>query len=344
MCSDIEDLLIPVPSSLLLNLVDNRQAVDAFLRALPASFAATRDVDTCTGSALHFAAKLLQDTGGLLSLFQASMPSLGPAKLKPREVPAMLGTDSEKDLLKPASPFYTELAHQLVAQQISVHCFLGAASADVASLAPLCVQSGGQLFYYPAFHQQSRWAAVLASDVHRVLARETGFESMYRVRVPSGVRVRGFAGAFCLSNTDLMVSPVCHSDLTVSVEFELDSVLQAPSFPIQGALLFTNARGERRIRVHTAVLPVSNVLNHMFERLRQDVIADLVLQRCSFFLFLSLTRSDRGHSGGGSGDRAAESPPAVPGDSEANEGAGPRRAERADPRADRAAPSLPREY
>ena len=160
-------------------------------------------------------------------------------------------------------------------------------SADIASLAPLCTQSGGQLFYYPAFHQQSRWAAVLASDVHRVLARETGFESMYRVRVPSGVRVRGFAGAFCLSNTDLMVSPVCHSDLTVSVEFELDSVLQAPSFPIQGALLFTNARGERRIRVHTAVLPVSNVLNHMFERLRQDVIADLVLQRCSFFLFLS---------------------------------------------------------
>ena len=38
-CSDIEDLLIPVPSSLLLNLVDNRQAVDSFLRALPASFA-----------------------------------------------------------------------------------------------------------------------------------------------------------------------------------------------------------------------------------------------------------------------------------------------------------------
>ena len=86
-----------------------------------------------------------------------------------------------------------------------------------------------------------------------------------------------------------------------------------------------------KLKIHeslAAVLPVSNVLNHMFERLRQDVIADLVLQRCSFFLFLSLTRSDRGHSGGGSGDRAAESPPAVPGDSEADQGAGPRRAER----------------
>ena len=286
-CSDIEDLLIPLPSSLLLNLVDHRSAVDSFLQALPSAFASTRDVDTCTGNALHFAAKLLQDTGGLLALFQASMPSLGPAKLKQREVPAMLGTDSEKDLLQPASPYYTELAHQLVAQQISVYCFLGAASADVASLTPLCTQSGGQLFYYPSFHQQSRWASVFANDIHRVLSRETGFESLYRVRVPSGVRVSHFAGAFCLSNTDLMVSPVCHADLTVSVEFEIDNVLQAPSFPVQGALLFTNARGERRIRVHTAILSVSNVLNHMFERLRQDVIADLCLQRCSLSVSLS---------------------------------------------------------
>ena len=51
---------------------------------------------------------------------------------------------------------------------------------------------------------------------------ETGFEAVYRVRVPQGAKISVFHGNFCLSNTDLMVVPVCHSDMTVVLEFSLE--------------------------------------------------------------------------------------------------------------------------
>ena len=75
-----------------------------------------------------------------------------------------------------------------------------------------------------------------------------------------------------------MVVPVCHSDMTVVLEFSLESVLNMPCFPIQGALLYTTAGGERRIRVHTMSLPISNVLSHLYERVNQDVVVAAALQ------------------------------------------------------------------
>lgn len=277
-------MIIPHPSSLLLNLVDNRDSIDNFLRTLPSLFSSTRDVDTCTGNALHFAAKLIQDCGGMLCLVQSSLPSMGPAKLKPREVSSMLGSDSEKDLLVPAGTFFPEISRELVAKQISVHCFLGATSpCDVSSIGSLCSGTGGQLFYYPSFHVSTRWREVMCGDVHHVLSRETGFEAMYRVRVPSGSRVASFHGSFCLSNTDLMVSPVWHADETVTLGIEIENTLHLPAFPIQGALLYTNCKGERRIRVHTVMIPISNILSHIFLRVHQDVIAALLLQDGMFW-------------------------------------------------------------
>ena len=191
----------------------------------------------------------------------------------------MLGTEAEKALLEPAVPFYGELAKALVEKQISVDLFLGAAQyTDVATLGALTQTSGGQLFFYPSFQAGGPSAEALYGDVFHVLTRETGFEAVYRVRVPQGAKISVFHGNFCLSNTDLMVVPVCHSDMTVVLEFSLESVLNMPCFPIQGALLYTTAGGERRIRVHTMSLPISNVLSHLYERVNQDVVVAAALQ------------------------------------------------------------------
>ena len=128
----------------------------------------------------------------------------------------MLGTEAEKALLEPAVPFYGELAKALVEKQISVDLFLGAAQyTDVATLGALTQTSGGQLFFYPSFQAGGPSAEALYGDVFHVLTRETGFEAVYRVRVPQGAKISVFHGNFCLSNTDLMVVPVCHSDMTV---------------------------------------------------------------------------------------------------------------------------------
>ena len=200
-------------------------------------------------------------------------------KLKVREAVNVLGTEAEKDLLAPAVPFYADLAKMMVEKQMSVDLFLGAAQyTDVATLSSLVQTSGGQLFYYPSFQSNAPCAEALYGDIYHVLTRETGFEAVYRVRVPQGAKISVFHGNFCLSNTDLMVIPVCHSDMMVVLEISLESVLNMPCFPIQGALLYTTARGERRIRVHTLSIPISNVLNHLFERVNQDAITAAVMQ------------------------------------------------------------------
>lgn len=209
------------------------------------------------------------------------MPSYGVGKLKLRETPVMLGTEAEKDLLLPGTPYYRELGAILVEKQISVDFFLGSAQyADAATLSSLCQTTGGQFFFYPSFHQEGPQAEALYGDLFHVLTRETGFEAVYRVRVPQGAKVSAFHGNFTLSNGDLMVLPVCHADTTIVLEFSLEAVLSMPTFPVQGALLYTNSSGERRIRVHTMSLPVSNILAHLFERVNQDVIAAVTLQQC----------------------------------------------------------------
>lgn len=278
--SEIDEVFLPIPSSLLINLNDNRSAVETFLETLPVSLQNTKNVDTCTVNAIQFAAKLLEDCGGKLMVFQASMPSYGSGKLKLRETPAMLGTEAEKDLLCPGTPLYHELGVALVEKQISVDFFLGAAQyADLPTISGLCDATGGQFFYYPSFHSEGPQAEALFGDIYHDLTRETGFEAVYRVRVPQGAKVSMFHGNFTLSNTDLMVLPVCHADTTVVLEFSIESVLSMPCFPIQGALLYTNSRGERRIRVHTLSIPISNILSHLFERVNQDVITAITLHQ-----------------------------------------------------------------
>lgn len=197
-----------------------------------------------------------------------------------REAVNVLGTEAEKTLLVPGSTFYRELGEKLVEKQISVNAFLGAAQyADVATLASLVQVTGGQLFYYPAFQSDSPSMDALYGDLFHVLTRETGFEAVFRVRVSQGCKISLFSGNFCLSNTDLMVLPVCHADITVYLEFQLDTVLAAQQFVVQSALLYTNSRGERRIRVLTLSVPVSNVLAHLYERVNQDILVTALFRQ-----------------------------------------------------------------
>jgi len=61
-----------------------------------------------------------------------------------------------------------------------------------------------------------------------------------------------------------LVIPNCHADQTFSVSLEMEeNVAQDPSVYLQSALLYTNSQGERRIRVHTYCLTVTQNLNEI---------------------------------------------------------------------------------
>ncbi|KAK5979466.1 hypothetical protein GCK32_021801 [Trichostrongylus colubriformis] len=63
------------------------QAVRAFVEKLPVLFEHASSSSNCLGSALRIVHELIAEIGGRITVFQASIPNLGPASLKPREDP-----------------------------------------------------------------------------------------------------------------------------------------------------------------------------------------------------------------------------------------------------------------
>lgn len=107
-----EDFL-PVPKGIFLNFFANRRALENFLNELPKIYASNREKDSALGVALQAAKKLLSKTGGRLSVFQSRTPNIEPGLL----------SEKQTDSLRETSPFYKQIALEMVALQISCDLF-----------------------------------------------------------------------------------------------------------------------------------------------------------------------------------------------------------------------------
>ncbi|XP_023802389.1 protein transport protein Sec24B-like, partial [Cyanistes caeruleus] len=85
--SDIDDIFLPTPDSLLVNLHESKELIKDLLNALPNMFTNTRETHSALGPALQAAFKLMSPTGGRISVFQTQLPSLGAGLLHSREDP-----------------------------------------------------------------------------------------------------------------------------------------------------------------------------------------------------------------------------------------------------------------
>lgn len=151
--SDTSDIIVPLPEDLLVDLGESRAVVDALLDSIPAMFANSTAVQTCTGPALSAAKRVIQHVGGKLCLFQSSLPTLGEGALKPRENPKFVGTDKEQTLLNPEDPWYKENAVDFSRLQVAVDTFLFSGQyTDLATISVLSKYSSGSCYYYPMFN------------------------------------------------------------------------------------------------------------------------------------------------------------------------------------------------
>ncbi|XP_038563748.1 protein transport protein Sec24A isoform X2 [Micropterus salmoides] len=266
--SDIEDIFLPTPDSLLVNLNECKELVQDLLKSLPNLFEKTMETQSALGSALQAAFKLLSPTGGRMSVFQTQLPNLGVGTLHSREDPNQRASAKDIQHLSPATDFYKKLALDCSGQQVSVDLFLLSAQyCDLASLGCISRYSAGSVYYYPSYHHQHNPAQVecFQKDLKRYLTRKIGFEAVMRIRCTKGLSIHTFHGNFFVRSTDLLSLPNVNPDagfaVQMSIEENLDD-MQLVSF--QAALLYTSSKGERRIRVHTLCLPVVNSLADIF--------------------------------------------------------------------------------
>lgn len=218
-------------------------------------------MNSCTGAALMAAKRVVQHIGGKMLLFQTALPSLGEGILKPRENPRLLGTDKEHILLNPEEVWYKNNAVEFSRLQICCDVFLFSNQyTDVATFAVLSKYTSGSTYYYPGFYGP-RDSVKFEAELTRCLTRATAFEAVMRVRATRGMRISNFYGNFFIRGADLLALPNCHADSVYAMDLAYDeTVLNATAVTVQAALLYTNPMGERRIRVHTMVMPVTQVI------------------------------------------------------------------------------------
>ncbi|XP_061747368.1 protein transport protein Sec24A isoform X1 [Nerophis ophidion] len=266
--SDIDDIFLPTPDSLLVNLNESKELVQDLLKSLPTLFEKTMETQSVLGSALQAAFKLVSPTGGRMSVFQTQLPNLGVGALQSREDPNQRASAKDIQNLSPATDFYKKLALDCSGQQVAVDLFLLSSQyCDLASLGCISRYSAGTVYYFPSYHHQHNPAQVLRfqKDLKRYLTRKIGFEAVMRIRCTKGLSIHTFHGNFFVRSTDLLSLPNVNPDagfaVQMSIEENLDN-MQTVSF--QAALLYTSSKGERRIRVHTLCLPVVNSLSDIF--------------------------------------------------------------------------------
>ncbi|KAE9005561.1 Protein transport protein Sec24-like [Phytophthora rubi] len=275
--ADLDELFIPIPDELLVNLSDSREVVEMLLETLPAIHQNSRSAETALGPAIRVAFKLMSSIGGKMLVFQNSLPSTGNGALRNRDNPRLYGTDKEHTLLQPVDTFYRTNAIDFCRQQVSVDQFLFSSMyTDIASMGSLSKYSAGQVYYYPAFNAE-RDGEKFRRELAHSLVRETSWEAVMRVRCTKGMRLASFYGNFFLRGPDLLALPTCNADSTFAVEItHSDALLTSSTISVQAGLLYTNSGGERRIRVHTVCIPVTKLFAELFRQVDQDALCNIM--------------------------------------------------------------------
>ena len=75
--SELDEVFVPQPDDLIVNLQESRAVVETLLDTLPQNFAQNLSSESAMGPALQGAFLAMSALGGKLLLFQAAVPSLG---------------------------------------------------------------------------------------------------------------------------------------------------------------------------------------------------------------------------------------------------------------------------
>ncbi|XP_060080427.1 protein transport protein Sec24A-like isoform X2 [Ylistrum balloti] len=277
--SDLEDVFLPCPDNLLVNLQESKELVIDLLNQLPNLFEGNMETGSALGPALQAAYKLMASNGGRVTVMQTVLPTVGPGALQAREDTNQRTTKNVSNL-GPATDFYKKLALDCSAQQTAVDLFMmNGQYADLATVSCISKYSGGSVEYYPSFHavKNKSLADKFEEDLRRYFTRKIGFEAVMRIRCTKGLSIHTFHGNFFVRSTDLLSLPNINPDAGFGMQMSIeDSLTEASTACFQAALLYTSSKGERRIRVHTMCLPVTNQISEVIAGADQKAIVSLL--------------------------------------------------------------------
>ncbi|PAV65587.1 hypothetical protein WR25_12286 [Diploscapter pachys] len=226
---DPDDIFLPTNTGLLINLKKNKDAVRWLVQKLPEIFSRPVSNSNALGAALNIVHELMEEIGGRITVFQATLPNVGPGSLTQREDPNQRAADDVQNL-GPATDFYKRLALACTGHQVAIDLFmLNRQYADVATLSDIAKYSTGCIYYFPGFdfvnedYQLKRFEKILT----RYLTRKIGFEAVLRIRCSKGLSLSNFHGNFFVRSTDLLSLANVNPDSAIAVQDSREAIINA---------------------------------------------------------------------------------------------------------------------
>lgn len=138
--------------------------------------------------------------------------------------------------------------------------------------------SGGSVHHFPLFNiSKQQQVTEFQRVLTRYVTRKIGFESVMRVRCTRGLSIHTFHGNFFVRSTDLLSLPNVNPDSGFGMQITYEeSLADVKTVCFQAALLYTSSKAERRIRVHTICLPVTDSLTEVMHSADQQCIVGLL--------------------------------------------------------------------
>ncbi|GAA6050283.1 hypothetical protein JCM3770_002770 [Rhodotorula araucariae] len=268
---DITDMFLPLLEGFLVDPIESRSVIEGLLDTLPTLTADTSIIEAAMTGPLKASMMALKNLGGLLTIFQTSLPTIGLGALKHREDSKLYGTDKEKSLFVPQDPFYRMAAEECVESGIGVNLFLFPSQyIDAATLGALPGLTGGDLFFHPRF-DPVRDGKVLRAELSKVIQRETAYSVTMRIRCSNGLRVADHYGNFFQRNVTDLEFGTLDADKAIAAKLKHEGKLdEKVDAYFQCAALYTSATGERRVRVHNLAVPVSSLISSVFRAADMD--------------------------------------------------------------------------
>ncbi|CDW76512.1 sec23 sec24 trunk domain containing protein [Stylonychia lemnae] len=275
--TDTEQIFIPQPEDLVVNLSDSYDLVINLLDNLPQYFVKTQVIDNCFVSALQAANLITNSIGGKLIFFQLAQTIIKHPMLAPKTLP---NTAERIDLVNSTNPYFantgTELGHLHMSCDLFIFTHGKNQYKNLQTFADLARKSSGNLFYYQDFNSRT-FGLKFSNELYHSLVRRTAWEGVFRIRTSAGFnQIRSFGNIQIKQKTaDLILCPSIDSDRVYVYEIEKNDLhTEDPNrlarrdcshIYLQTALLYSTSEGERRIRVHNTAVPLTNMKHLPFE-------------------------------------------------------------------------------
>ncbi|XP_075554438.1 COPII coat complex component secretory 24CD isoform X2 [Dermacentor variabilis] len=295
---DVHDMFVPLLDGCLVTVQEASSLIDSLLEQIPVMFGETRETETILGAAIQAGLEALKaaECAGKLFVMHTSLPIAdAPGKLKNRDDRKLLGTDKEKSVLTPQSPFYNQLGQECVAAGCCVDLFLfHNAYVDVATVGQVAKMTGGQVYKYTYFQstgdkaivqresnvqglQEDVEGARFLEDLRRDISQPTAFDAVMRVRTSTGIRPTDFYGNYYMANTtDVELAAVdCNKCIAVEIKYD-DKLSEEEGAFVQVALLYTTFGGQRRLRIHNLALATCSQMADMYRNCDLDTIVNVL--------------------------------------------------------------------